>query len=49
MEVLDNNADPIKEVCVESEEEEKLKEVEDISEVSDKNLYTGLSIIQQPP
>ena len=34
MEVLDNKAAPIKEVCVESEEEEKMEEVEDILERS---------------
>ena len=29
MEVLDDEADPIEEVCVESEEEEKMEKVED--------------------
>ena len=47
--VLDDEATPIKEVFSESEEEEKMKEVEDSYEGSDKNLYTGSQIIQWPP
>ena len=35
MEVLDNEASPIEEVWVELEEEEKMEDVEDISERSD--------------
>ena len=49
MEVLDNKANPIGEVCVESEEEEKMEEVEDISEGSNKDMYTGSPIVLQPP
>ena len=49
MEMLDIEAAPIEEVCVESEEEGKIEEVEDISEGSDKDLYTGSWIVRQPP
>ena len=44
--MLEDKVTPIEEVCVESEEEEKMKEVEDSYEGSDKNLYTGSQIIQ---
>ena len=40
MEMLDNKSNPIEEVCIESEEEEKMREVENISEGSDDDLYT---------
>ena len=49
MEVLDDEASPIEEVYIESEEEEKMKEVEDSLEGSDRDLYTGSLIVQQPP
>ena len=39
--MLDDEAYPIKEVCNELEEEEKMKEVRYSSEGSDKDLYTG--------
>ena len=48
-EVLENEAAQIKEVCVESEEEAKMEEVEDILEGSNKDIYTGSQIFQQPP
>ena len=41
MEALDDEAVPNEEVCAESEEEEKMEEVEDSSEGSDEDLYTG--------
>ena len=41
MQMLDDEAAPIEEVCDELEEEEKMEEVEDISEGRDKYLYTG--------
>ena len=47
--MLDNESAPIKEMSAESEEEEKMEEFEDISEGSDKDLYTGSRIFQQPP
>ena len=43
--MLDDEATPTEEVFSESEEEEKMKEVEDISDGSDEDLYTGLRII----
>ena len=43
--MLDDKATPIEEVFSESEEEEKMKEVEDIYDGSDKDLYTGSQII----
>ena len=49
MEVLDDKAAPIEEVCVESEEEEKMKEVKDSLEESDEDLYKGSRIVQRPP
>ena len=49
IQVLDDKATPIEEVFSESEEEEKMKEVEDSSEGSDKDLYTGSRIIRRPP
>ena len=45
MEMLDDKAAPIKEVRVESEEEEKREEVEDSSEGIGKDLYTGSQIV----
>ena len=45
MEVLDDKNAPIEEVCVESEEEEKMEEVGDSSEVSNTDLYTGSRIV----
>ena len=41
MEMLDDEAAPIEEVCVESEEEEKMEEVEYSSEGINKDMYTG--------
>ena len=49
MEVLDNEATLIEKVCIESEEEEKKEKVEDSSEGSDEDLYTGSRIVLQPP
>ena len=49
MKVLDNEDDLIKEVCVELEEEEKIEEVEDSSEGSDEDMYTGSIIVRRPP
>ena len=45
MEVLDEKAYPIEELCVESEEEEKMEEVEDIPEGSDKDLSAGSQMV----
>ena len=39
----------MEEMCVELEAEEKKEEVEDSLEGSDKDLYTRLPIVQQPP
>ena len=47
--MLDDEATPIEEVFSESEEEEKMKEVEDISDGSDEDLYTGSRIIRRHP
>ena len=47
--MLDDEATPTEEVFSESEEEEKMKEVEDISDGSDEDLYTGSRIIRRPP
>ena len=41
IQVLDDQASPIKEVCAESEEEEKTEKVEDGSEGRDEGLYTA--------
>ena len=41
MEVLDDEAAPIKEVCIESEKEEKMEKVENSSEGSNEGMYTG--------
>ena len=49
MKVLDNKASQIEEVCIESEEQEKMEEIENSSEGSDKYLYKGSRIMQQPP
>ena len=49
IQVLDNKAAPIEEVCAESEEEENMKEVEDSSEGIDKDMYTGSQIVRRPP
>ena len=46
IQVLDDEATPIKYFFSESEEEEKMKEVEDSSEGSDEDLYTGSRIIR---
>ena len=46
IQVLENEATPIEEFFSESEEEEKMKEVEDSSKGSDKDLYTGSRIIR---
>ena len=49
IQVLDDEAAPIEEVCSESEEEENMKEVEDSSEGSNEDLYTGSRIVRRPP
>ena len=49
MDMLDDEDAPIEEVCVESEEEEKMEEIEDSSEGSDKDMYTGSRIVRQTP
>ena len=49
IQVLDDEATPIEEVFSESEEEEKMKEVEDSPEGSDKDMYTGSRIIRRHP
>ena len=43
--MLYNESDPIKELCVESEEEEKMEEVEDSPEGSDKDLSAGSQMV----
>ena len=48
-EVLGDEAAPIEEVCIESEEEEKMEEVEGSLEGSNEDLYTGSQILQRPP
>ena len=49
IQVLDDEAAPIEEVCSELEEEENMKEVEDSFEGSDEDLYTGSRIVRRPP
>ena len=46
IEVLDNKAAPIEELCIESDEEEKMEEVEDSFEGSNEDLYTGSQIVR---
>ena len=48
IQVLDNEASPIEKYCAESEEEEKMEEIEDSSEGSDEDMYTGSRIVRQP-
>ena len=48
IQVLDDEATPIEEIFSESEEEEKMKGVEDIYDGSDEYLYTGSQIIRRP-
>ena len=45
IQVLDDKADPIEELCAESEEEENMEEVEDSYEGISKDLYTGSQIV----